>query len=201
MKHLLQILLILILVAGSTDSRPSNKKILLRVISPELAWNDSRVAQKLRIILSRKSDIRVTLIENKSAEGLLFPEDYYNYDSLFNWGQETGGRILMLVDIFSERLERRKSFHLPLVFHKYETMGIIEGELRIVDLLKGKIITAEPFKVEQKGPRIFQATMDDDINDPDLHLTAPDKIQFFDKLEDKLCQHLTRRIKILVSRI
>ena len=53
---------------------------------------------------------------------------------------------------------------------------------------------AEPFRIERKGPRIFQATMDDDKNDPDLHLTAPDKVRFFAELEDNLCELLSDRV-------
>jgi hypothetical protein len=83
---------------------------------------------------------------------------------------------------------------LLLVFHKYETVGVIEGELRLIDVRRGKFIIAEPFQVEQKGPRIFQATMDDDVNDPDIHLTAPDKIGFFDRLEEKLALRVVERV-------
>jgi len=123
-----------------------------------------------------------------------FPVNRYNTDSLLEWGREVGGRYLMLVEITREGLERHKSFHVPLVFHKYETVGVIEGEFRFLDLSRGKTLATETFKIEQKGPRIFQATMDDDKNDPDLHLTAPEKVIFFDHLEESLCRHLTTRV-------
>ena len=83
---------------------------------------------------------------------------------------------------------------LPLVFHKYETVGVIGGELRLIDIRRCKFLIAEPFKVEQKGPRIFQATMDDDVNDPDIHLTAPDKISFFDRLEERLASRVAKQV-------
>jgi hypothetical protein len=54
--------------------------------------------------------------------------------------------------------------------------------------------------VERKGARIFQATMDDDINDPDLHLTAPKKLILFEKLEESLCRKLADRIVSLAGR-
>jgi hypothetical protein len=129
-----------------------------------------------------------------------FPVDYHDLDSLMEWGREAGARYLMVVEVFAERLEKRKSFHLPLVFHKYETVGIIEGEFRLVDLSRGKLLTAEPFKVERKGSRIFQATMDDDINDPDLNMTAPRKVVFFQQLEESLCKHLAERVRTLAGR-
>jgi hypothetical protein len=92
-------------------------------------------------------------------------------------------------------LEKRKSFHIPLLFHKFETWGVIEGELRLIDVARSKQVRAVPFMVEQVGPRAWQATMDDDINDPDLRMTAPDKVQFFSRLEDKLVTNLLEQIR------
>jgi hypothetical protein len=101
----------------------------------------------------------------------------------------------MIVVVHSERLEKRKSFNIPLLFHKYETWGVIEGELRLVDVAKGKQVRAVPFKIEQVGPRALQGTMDDDVNDPDLRLTAPEKLEFFSRLEDKLIAHLLEQVR------
>lgn len=199
MKRSFWALIILLLLAGGLKSAPFNKDILLNVVTPPLAWGDSKLDQKLMLVLSRKPDMRIVSVSNNKAVSPEFPRDYYDTDSLLNWGREVGGRYLMFVEISSERLEKRKSFHLPLVFHKYETVGVIEGELRFIDLMRGKLLAAEPFKIEQKGTRIFQATMDDNINDPDLHLTAPDKIHFFDKLEDKLSQYLAKRVRRLAG--
>ena len=90
--------------------------------------------------------------------------------------------------------ERRKDIHVPLLFHRYMTVGAIEGELRVVDVSRARLEIAEPFKIEEKGPRAFQATMDDDIHDPDLHLTAAAKVRFFQKLEEELAGMLVKRI-------
>jgi len=78
-------------------------------------------------------------------------------------------------------------------------VGVMEGEWRFIDLLQGKLLAAEPFQVEEKGAEIFQATMDDDINDPDLHIKSSDKIRFFDRLENKVTQKLTRRAVALMG--
>jgi len=187
------LLVLLVPIAGLTDSVPG-RKMLLNVLSPTLAYSDSRVCEKMQRSLSRESDIRVSVVGDAGVGMVDFPTSYYNTDSLLEWGREAGGRYLLLVEITREDLERHKSFHVPLVFHKYETVGVIEGEFRLLDLSRGKTLTAETFKIERKGPRIFQATMDDDKNDPDLHLTAPEKVVFFDHLEESLCRHLTSRV-------
>ncbi len=191
--------LLVTLLAGGLFAAPTDRDFLVNVITPPLAYSDSQVDQTLKRHLTRRGDLRVRLIGVNDDSQLPFPEDHLNIDSLLDWGREVGGRYLMVVEITSERLEKRKGFHVPLVFHKYENVGIIEGEMRLIDLSRGKLLSAEPFKLERKGPRIFQATMDDEINDPDLHLTAPDKIRFFGKLEESLCEHLADRVSALAG--
>lgn len=175
----------------------ADRDLILNVVSPPSAYSDSHIDQKLQRYLSHQASLRVRLVDDNTEPA--FPSALYDSDSLLNWGRERGGRYLVLVEVTARRLERRKSFHLPLVFHKYETFGVIEGEFRLLDLNRGKVLAVESFDVEKKGPRIFQATMDDDPNDPDLHLTAPGKIVFFDQLEDRLCRHLADRVKKLIG--
>lgn len=198
-RFVIAFLVALVPAAGLADSTVG-RRLLLNIVSPPLAYTDSHVGEKMQRSLTGKSDIRVSIVDKDGSDAVPFPPDYYDADDLMEWGREAGGRYLMIVEITREDLERRKSFHIPLVFHKYETVGIIEGEFRLLDLSRGKTLTAEPFKLEQKGPRIFQATMDDDKNDPDLHLTAPEKVVFFDHLEESLCRHLTGRVLALAGR-
>jgi hypothetical protein len=40
--------------------------------------------------------------------------------------------------------------------------------------------------------------MDDDPNDPDLHLTAFDKVRFFDRLEEEAAKHVVNWVKKLI---
>ena len=180
-------------IAASAIPSTGEKDILLKVITPEIAWADSNIKTKIKQEFSRQKNIRLFFDENRSLHDPEFPQDFYNTDSLINYGKEIGRRYIMIVEITSERLEKRKSFHIPLIFHKYQAYGVIEGELRILDVDRGKLLTAEEIKVEKKGPRILQATMDDDINDPDIHLTAPQKIRFFNELEDQLVKYLKKK--------
>jgi hypothetical protein len=196
----LAIVAVLLLAFGSAWTMPNGtRSILLRVIPAPPISVDSKLDRLLIQDLTRKEDVRVQDVNGGEGMEPSFPEHYFDLDSLVNWGQEIGGNYLMLVDVSSERIERRKSFSLPLIFHKYETVGIIEGEFRFVDLRHGKLLSAEPFKVEERGAQILQASMDDDINDPALHLTAVRKLEFMDKLEAKLSKQLTRRAHSLMS--
>lgn len=194
MKNLILTLLAVCMIAGFViGSTPGDKQVIVKIIAPDDVWVDSHLSDKLKQRLSRRSDLRILWPDQLGETTPAFPDDYHNLDSLANWGSEVGGRYLLLIDITAQYLERRKSFHLPLIFHKYENFGVCEGELRLLDLNRSKMLTAEPFKIELNGPRVFQATMDDDKGDPDLHLSATDKILFFSKLEDKVCEHITKK--------
>jgi len=171
----------------------TTRTVIVNVDLPPLAWSDSQLELKLVRNLSRLADGRMVITRSETEDKEMYPDRHYNLDSLVDWGKQSGGHYLLLVEVDALRLEKRKSFHLPLIFHKYETVGVIEGELRLIDISRKKALIAEPFQIEQKGPRIFQATMDDDINDPDTHLTAVDKLKFFDRMEEKLARHICRR--------
>ncbi|MCK4605994.1 MAG: hypothetical protein KAU35_01735 [candidate division Zixibacteria bacterium] len=194
--RLLTFLLVALVSAVGGDRVMASQGVILKVQHSPVAWSASKIGEKLRIQLTRNQSLRVLEPRDNGGDFPAFPHDPYNLDSLVNWGLEIGGRYLVLVDIHDERLEKRKSWHLPLLFHKYETIAVVEGELRHVDLSRGKLMLSTPFKVEQKGARVFQATTYDDVNDPDLHLPAPAKIRLFDHLEDKLCLHLVELISL-----
>jgi hypothetical protein len=106
----------------------------------------------------------------------------------------------LLVRVDGERIARRKTFNFPLFFHKYQTEGLIEGELRLLDVSRGRVLAAEPFSAKLSGPRVFQGSMDDDINDPDILLTAVQKLRFFDRLEDLAASKLAERCFELMGR-
>jgi len=175
----------------------TTKQVLLRVDGVPLAWSESRIGDRLSAVLSRSGSLQVRQIADDHEPA--FPGDLCDLDRLVDWGLEIGGRYLLLVDIDHEGLERRKSWLLPLIFHRWETVGVIEGKFRLIDLSRGRQVQAEPFRVEQKAKGAFQASMDDDVHDPDIHLTAPEKVRFFDSLEQKLCDELVERIDVFAA--
>ncbi len=190
--------LLIPLVAFAVPAQGAARKLLLQIESPPLAWGQCMLENKINTALSRNPDLRVHSTSAMSDQPA-FPEDHYNLDSLVDWGREMGGRYLLLVAINDERLERRKSFSIPLFVHKYETVGVIRGEMRLLDLQKNRLLAAEPFVTELGGPRQFQGPCDENRNDPGLHITASDKSVFFERLEDKLADHLVTRITKLTG--
>lgn len=189
---------ILLLVVILPQPALAGPNILLRVTSAESAWSSSSIEEKLIIRMSRDTGLQVICVNGTDRNLPTFPRDRYNVDSLVRWGSEIGGQYLMLVDVHDERLERRKSWHIPLFFHKYVTVGIISGELRLIDLDRGIQLVSQPFFSEQEAKRIFQASPDDDVNHPNLHMTAPGKVHFFDQMEDRLCDQLLESIGFTV---
>ena len=192
-KVVLQIFLTLLLLAG-TNLDATTRGLLLNVNTAPVAWSDCRIYEKLERELTLTEALRVYKADGLQGTQPAFPENRYDLDSLLNWGLEVGGRYLMVVNVHSEHLETRKSFNIPLIFQKYQTVGVIESDIRFIDLQRGKLMLAEPFKVELNGPRIFQGSMDDNANDADIHLTSPRKLAFFDKLESRLAEELVTRV-------
>ena len=189
----------LLIGIGTVFSVPREKEILLKVQVAEQPWADSRLEEKIVRNFSRHNSTTVVIINEDTEQIVEFPKNYFNIDSLVNYGKEIGGQYVVMVEVFSTRLERRKSFHLPLIFHKYQTYGIMEGELRILDIDRRKLVTTENFSIEKKGPRIFQATMDDEPADPDVHIDATKKALFFGELEDKLVSFLHKRSRAVIG--
>jgi hypothetical protein len=181
---LLVVALALTLGFGVSHSRPSvTRDIILHVEQAPNAWADAGLDRELREQFTRDQTVRIITVNPADTMLPPFPNARYDIDSLRNWGQEVGGRYLLSIVVHDERLERRKSFHLPLVFHKWEVVGVIEGEMRLLDISRGRLLVARPFKSELSGKRVFQATMDDHKYDPDIHMTAKQKMVFFNQLE------------------
>ena len=190
---LIKLLFLIFFLAGSLAAAP--RVVLLEVATVPLAWSDSRLYQKLERQLTRDENIRVVPADNQNAGQPSFPTQRNDLDSLLDWGLEMGGRYLMVVTVTGERLEKKKTFNIPLLFHKYETVGIIEGDWRLLDLQRQKMLVTEPFKIQLNGPRIFQGSMDDNRHDADIHLTAARKVSFFGRLEDKLTAALMEKVR------
>lgn len=199
MRHLCAVLLTLLLVGSAVSQPRMTKTTLLKVVAPNLAWTESRLVDKLNVALSREGRLEIQPVTNNIEYQPPFPQNLYHLDSLVSWGQEVGGRYLLLVKVDREELLRRKSWKLPLIFHRWETIGVVSGQIRLVDLMRGRFVVAESFEVEMKAKAVFQASMDDNRNDPDLKLSATEKVRFFSELEDRLCDDILSRLQILTG--
>ncbi|HVP06966.1 MAG TPA: hypothetical protein VMS71_03915 [Candidatus Acidoferrum sp.] len=186
--------LALLLAVSAAMPATGSRVMLLQIDQPAVAWGDSHLFERLAEKYTRESGLQV--VETRLNAGA--PASIIDSDSLIRWGREQGGAFLLTVTIQSERIERHKSFQVPLVFHKWETVGIIEGEYRLFDLQRGRVLAAEPFEIEVNGPRVFQGTMDDNKDDPDIHLRAPDKLAFLARIEETLATKIVKQTRPLI---
>jgi hypothetical protein len=190
--------MILLVALAAGEAAGVSRPLILDIQQPPLAWGDSRLTEKIQMALSRNPELRVCLSGALPNTQPPFPSARTDIDSLMNWGVEGGGRFLLVVTIDREEFVTRKTFSLPLVFHRYEIVGILSGEYCLLDLQKGRLLASAPFEIKLKGPQQFQSSAEDNRNDPGLHLTAPEKTEFFGKLEDKFTTELAARVSEFV---
>lgn len=182
--------IILCLMALAVSANAASRRLILQVEKAPLAWADCDLTEHLVTAFSRDPNLRVITPDTQNSGYPPFPQDGLDIDSLINWGTEIGGRYLLVVSIHREVLERRKTFGLPLIFQRWETVGILEGELRLLDLQKRRLLVAEPFELKKSGSRQIQAAWDNNKNDPSLHLPAAQKDKLFRTLELSLTDQL-----------
>ncbi len=194
-KYLVLVTILILVFCISGFAQHSARVVMIHVDDTPTTMGKSQIEQNLIRVLSRNANLRV--FSTKSENGNLppLPGDFNNPDTLADWCAESGCRYLLTIKIYDEKIVRKKGFHFPLLFHKYQTEGIIEAEVRLFDASRNRFVIAESMKVKEKGPRVFQATMDDDINDPDLHLTSLQKIKFISTLENKFCREVYEKLE------
>lgn len=185
--------LALCLLFAST-SFANGRKMILHVNPVALAWSSSRIDKAIVSRFTREREFQLTVNSATVESARDFPGTTFDIDSLLSWGAEFGGRYLLSVDVSSERLDKKRTMHIPLILHRYETVGIIDAEIRLLDLERGRMILAEPLAVEVTAKRIIQADPDKDQDDADIHIRASDKAEFFMKLEREFADELYKMV-------
>ena len=185
--------LIAIVVSGA-----STRAIVVHVIAPPTIVGESQLTEAINIEFSRTNGF-VPLTSEDHPDRLPFPGDHFDIDSLTNWGAELGARYLMFVKVEREAIEQKKTFSIPLIVHKYQAVGLVRGEMRLVDIQRGKVLLSEPFEVETKGPRIIQAYVDDNRYDADISIPATQKSAFFREMENATASYLRKRLKFATN--
>ncbi|UCC43402.1 MAG: hypothetical protein JSU65_09675 [Candidatus Zixiibacteriota bacterium] len=191
-------LLLAILICGGGNLLSNTRTVLLHVEQPALPWMESAITQKVAQHLTRNRDLRVVLSERLGEETPPFPHAAYDVDSLIDWGRELGMRYLLVVQVAKERLEIQKKTGIPLLLHRWETVGVVQGEYRLLDLQRGRMLAAEPFREICCARRVIQGDPDNNRDDPDLVLRASEKLDLFDRLENRLAERLATRTKMLM---
>ena len=191
--------LLLAAIAVPAMAGTTGRVVLLSVNQPDNAWADNRLFERLQTALNRDQFWSVESMPMVIRESNR-PNQWLNADSIIALGREIGGQYAVCLVVYDQRIERRKSFHVPLVFHKWEAVGVMKGELRVIDLLRGKQVKTESFEIELHGPRVIQATMDDTKFDPDITMTASEKELMFEGLENKLVEEILPKIRPVLAK-
>jgi hypothetical protein len=179
---------------GFSVNNSTPRTIVVDVQSVPLAWGDSHLNEKIETTFSRNPEWRLRYAEPSPHGAPVTPPNRMDLDSLIDWGTEVGGRYLLTVTVSDESLEHQKSFNLPLIFHKWETVAVIRGEYRFLDLEHHRLLAAEPFDEKLVGTRQFQLSSDDNRTDPSLHMTADEKNALFSRLEDNLVDRIYNKV-------
>ena len=180
------------------DSYGADRRIILNVQTEPTPWGESRLANSLVRQLGRSADLRIVTPDMISDFAPPFPLARHDPDSLIDWGREIGGQYLLIVDVRNESLTTKKTFSIPLIMHKWKTVGVIEADARLLDLQRGRVLMNDSFVEELTGRRALQGDPDNNGADPDLHISAPEKRTLMDRLEDRLAGRLVRKEKKLV---
>lgn len=192
---LLLLVVTLFLLGSATLGGVNNgRTLLVDVAEKPLAWADEDLGRRLTTRLSQSFDLRIATSEMLGSDQPSFPDNRIDTDQLSAWGVEAGGHYLLVVTVDDEGLERKRTFHVPLLFHRYQTLAVIRGDLRLIDVHRGRVLFAEPFDLKIKAAQQFQAEMDDNIGDPALHVRATEKSRVFAELEEKLVDHIEKRL-------
>lgn len=186
------------LLATASLRAAAPRILVVHVSSQPTIVGESELMTAIETEFSRTGNFTV-LSAGDHPDHVPFPGDRYDIDSLMNWGAEFGGRYLMYVDLQREELIRKKGFNIPLIIHKYETVGIMQGEVRLFDLQRGRILLAKSFEVETKGPKILQGYVDDNRYDADISIPAPQKSAFFHEMEANTACYLREQIKKMTN--
>lgn len=193
-KAYISLVLLLLSATGLLAQNGNGTRSLIMIVTvPEQPWGESGLEKELYVSFTRDSRVRVLpVVANDDPNTTLAQR--YDLDNLLEWAAGTDARYLLVLDVSSERLERRRTFHIPFLISKWENKGLIEGEVRLLDIKRRRQLLDKPFRVEKSGPQVLQTARDNDINDPDLHLTANQKIHFMKALEKEAAEYIVKMV-------
>ncbi len=117
------------------------------------------------------------------------PDSRFDLQRLLAWGKETGCRYIIYLQIDDRRIETKKQISIPLLVSHYVVEGCLEGMYTLVDMRRGKTVMNKYIRTYVTGPHQWQI-FEDNRDDPDLHIPAPEKLVFLQRLEEKAAQEI-----------
>lgn len=122
------------------------------------------------------------------------PRARFHLDRLVEWGRETGSRYVIYLQVHGRRLTTKKQFSIPFLLSRYVVEGCLEGVYCLIDVTRNKLVRTWDLRAKVSGPRQWQPA-DDYREDPDLHIPAPQKIVFLQRLEARAVEQMAANIR------
>ncbi len=138
--------------------------------------------------LSRANGYSV-LVPGEDTTTPASPNRRFDLQRLLAWGDETGCRYIIYLQIDDRRIQTKKQVSIPLLVSHYVVEGCLEGMCTLVDMRRSKTVMNKHIRTYVTGPNQWQI-FEDNRDDPDLFIPAPEKMMFLQRLEEKAAQEI-----------
>lgn len=199
MKKINRSIILILLVAlfsGAAAAQVPSRNIAVVVDEVAQEIPDFNLADKLHQSLATDVGLAIMIPERDST--FPAPADFrYDVQRLFEWGEESGCRYILLLHIEDRRIATRKRTSIPFVLNRYVVEGRIKGVYRLLDLNRGKVVGSWKLETRLNGPQQNQIG-ENYPGDPDLQLSAMGKMTLLDRLDRKAADEIMLNIKPFV---
>ncbi len=176
----------LLTVAAAAQRHTCEVAVILE--QPRQEIPDFDLVGRLVDRLSRANGYSV-LVPGEDTTAPPSPVRRFDLQQLLAWGAETGCRYIIYLQIDDRSIRTKKQITIPLLVSHYVVEGCLEGMYTLVDMRRGKTVMNKHIRSYVTGPNQWQV-FEDNRDDPDLHIPAPEKLTFFQRLEEKAAQEI-----------
>lgn len=181
--------LVFLCLAALTGSAQNHSRTIAVILEhPRQHIPDFLLVERLIDRLARHNGLHVVVPDEDSTLPQT-PELRYDLSRILEWGNEAGCRYIIYLQIDDRRIDLRKRVSIPFILSHYVVEGCLEGMYTLVDLRRGKAVLTRHLRTVISGPHKWQV-IDDYPEDPDLHIPAPEKVQFLRRLEERAAQDI-----------
>lgn len=180
----LAIALILAVSAAAQDA----KSVIIVVNTSSSSWVDGEFAERLNAAIGEQSGIEIADASD-SRELLDLSKGRFDKQQAIDLGVASEHRFVLWCDVKKEEMRLEKGFSFPFIASQRRVTAHMEIEYRIVDCLKGRLISSEKLKMKRHGPSAMQY-LDFTDADPNLYVSYGERKDLFDKLETEAADKL-----------
>jgi len=183
------VLSLLAIAAARMQGQTSPGPVTVVMEQPRQHISDFTLLDRLNRFLVMRGGYDVILTDPDST--LTPPADRFDPRGLLEWGNRTGCRYLIYLRIDDRLLERRKKTTIPFILNRYVVEGRLTGDFALLDMTRERVVGTWPLEAVVTGPQKWQIN-EDYPDDPDLNISAPQKILFLQKLEDVAVEEIMK---------